>query len=207
MRMIRGKATLLVLGLTAGCTLHQQFEDRLDLKAMEALFAESPSDVAVLPVVDRTGSPRAQMLLPTLRRALYLNLIDRCYAPLDLGFVDRILRVEPEGPVPPIDALLGKFEEDAILLVELTGWNERPLAVDRRLRAELFVSLRSTRTKAQLWGGTAKVEVQVGGHGMVGPDEIDARKEEAVRLVAAKVLSCLPKRRTGGGKSPTSGSS
>jgi len=188
---------LLSLLPAAGCRLYSKYPERLDLQATSLLPRENPAEVAVLPVVDKTGDPRVQKILPDLRRAFYWKLIDRRYTPLGLGYVDRVLRTQSEGPVPLVKSLLGKFGEDAILLVTVNSWSEKLLRVDRRVRASLEIHLVSSRSGREIWGGTMDTEIRVPGHGMPSPDEIPLLRKEALNLLAGKALGLLPKRKIG----------
>jgi len=180
-----------------GCRLYSSYPNRLDLKAAADLSRENPAEVAVLPVVDKTGNPNVQRFLPELRRAFYRALMDRRYTPLALSYVDSVLRTLSTGPVPLLKDLRGKFGEDALLLVTVNSWNEKLLRVDRRIRAALEVHLVSSRTGREVWGGTVNLEIRVPGHGMPSPDEIPLLRREAMAILASKVLAKLPRRKMG----------
>ncbi len=181
----------------AGCRLYSKYPERLDLQPTSLLPRENPAEVAVLPVVDKTGRPKAQKILPELRRAFYRRLMERRYTPLSLDYVDRVLRTRAGGAVPLVKDLAGKFGEDALLLITLNSWSERLLRVDRRVRASLEVHLVSARSGREIWGGTVDTEIRVPGHGMPSPDEIPLLRREALDILAGKTLSRLPKRKIG----------
>ncbi len=181
----------------AGCRLYTKYPERLDLQPTSLLPRENPAEVALLPVVDKTGNPKVQEILPDLRKAFYWKLMDRRYTPLGLGYVDRVLQAQPGGPVPLVKDLLGKFGEDAILLVTVKAWSERLLRVDRRVRASLEIHLVSSHSGREVWGGTVDTEIRAPGHGMPSPDEIPMLRKEVLNLLAAKALALLPKRKIG----------
>jgi len=188
---------LLFLLPAAGCRLYSKYPERLDLHTTSLFPRENPAEVAVLPVLDKTGIPNVQRFLPDLRRAFYRRLMERRYTPLALGYVDRVLRTQSGGPVPLVKNLLGKFGEDALLLVTVNSWSERMLRADRRIRASLEIHLVSSRSGREVWGGTVDTEIKVPGHGMPSPDEIPLLRREALDILAGKALALLPKRKVG----------
>jgi len=192
-----GRAALLLLAWAGGCGLHQQYPEHLDLQAGPSLARENPAEVAILPVANRSGSARAQKLLPELRRAFYLALRDRHYTPLALAFVDRNPGLESLAPgqEPPSKELLGSFQEDALLVITVTRWDESYLKADRSLRVGLEARLLSSASKEELWGGVADFEVKVSGHGMAGPAEEEAMRQDGLERAALRVLSELPRRK------------
>jgi len=190
----QGIPYFLVLVALAGCGFNQPFEELMDVRGRPALAKEAPSDIVVLPLMDDTGNPKVQMVLPELRRAIYRALIGRCYTPVSLEFVDARLGEEGGNRIFALAALRGKFGADAMLQVRVTGWNERKFRPARRLRAAAEVSLLSSTTGEELLGGRLETEVEVPGHGGIGLEMVDRMRLRAVKRLADRVVAGLPRR-------------
>jgi hypothetical protein len=190
----RGIWSLVLPALLAGCGFHQPVKEMMDVRARPAMAKEAPSDILVLPLMDDSGHPRAQVVLPQLRRAIYRALIGRCYSPLSLGHLDQTLQKDEKGRVLSLAALRGKFDEDAILQVRLTAWSERKFFPDRRLMAAAEVSLVSSASGEELLGGRLETEVEVPGHGGIPRDQVEQMRLRAVHGLAQRIVSGFPRR-------------
>jgi hypothetical protein len=186
----------LVLAALAGCGFNQPFTELMDVRDRPALAEEAPSDIVVLPLMEETGNPTVQMILPELRRAIYRALIARCYTPVSLDHIDARLEKEGGGGVLNLAALRGTFGEDAMLQVRVTGWSERKFRPARRLRAAAEVSLNSSASGRELVGGRLETEVEVPGHGGIGLEMVERMRLRAVDRLAERVVAGLPRRST-----------
>lgn len=145
----------LVPALVLGCHSLPEAPGRHAEVLVEGRLSErNPSDVAVLPVVNKTG--KANLPLGVIRHAFYLGLVERRYSPIALDFVDR--RVVDASYQP------GALQEDAALKIFLTEWDDSSWETHRRIGigADVFlIDARPTDANQELWGWRLREEISV----------------------------------------------
>ncbi len=178
-----------------GCGIHAKYPEKIDLKATHLLPKENPSDIAVLPVMVAEGAGKVGNTAEDLREAFYKELINRRYSPLDLRYVDKVRKEKGLVSVMDVNSLAGAFGEDALLFITVTFWDERHFYVERRIVCALKIQLVSSKSKAEIWGGTMDVSLKLPGHGMIETGEEEFYRRKAAFLAAKRALSTLPLRR------------
>ncbi|MFO1009584.1 MAG: hypothetical protein U1F29_05920 [Planctomycetota bacterium] len=103
----------------------------------------SPVDVAVLPIVNATGSKKVPS--KELREALEAGLVQRRYTPLATEFVDAQVTDAAFRP--------GSLREDATLQVTIGNWDDSLWATHTAVTLELTARIVDSRTGAELWSG------------------------------------------------------
>lgn len=193
---------LSLLGLSA-CVMPglPPIEDSLVRSA--ELGKVNPTSIAVLEVEDRTNGEFVKPLLETMRRQLGASLIDRYYSPLTSTYVDsrmqRAVQNASAGRVSSIEteflaSLAGQANEDAILAVQITHWDQSSLLVSNQVHFVAKVTMFASAKKIVLWSGDMRGVVVAGGAGAAPRDPI-ARAESAARELVKELLNRLPKRR------------
>ena len=163
----------------------------------------NPTSIAVLEVEDRTNGEFVKPLLETMRRQLGVSLIDRYYSPLTSTYVDsrmqRAVQNASAGRVSSIEteflaSLAGQANEDAILAVQVTHWDQSSLLVSNQVHFVAKVTMFASAKKIVLWSGDMRGVVVAGGTGAAPRDPV-ARAESAARELIKELLNRLPKRR------------
>jgi TolB-like protein len=138
-------ALLAVASVLAACnTVPTRRGSSVEASPAVRIEAASPTDVAVLPVENASGSKRVPAKM--LRDAFASGLVARRYSPLATEFVDQQV----------VDASFrpGSLREDAVLRVTVEGWDEKlwdtNTAVTVKMHAQL---LDSKNGGAELWSG------------------------------------------------------
>ena len=193
---------LSLLGLS-GCVMPglPPIEDSLVRSA--ELGKVNPTSIAVLEVEDRTNGEFVKPLLETMRRQVGVSLIDRYYSPLTSTYVDsrmqRAVQNAASGRVSSIEteflaSLAGQANEDAILAVQVTHWDQSSLLVSNQVHFVAKVTMFASAKKIVLWSGDMRGVVVAGGTGAAPRDPV-ARAESAARELIKELLNRLPKRR------------
>jgi len=188
-RSLRLLVPVLVAALAAACTTPPKLPPGADNPGLSdrGLREANPLDVAVLPVVNQTG--RSGLPLDEIRREFHTGLVERHYSPLALDYVD--------GRATEASYQPGASEENAVLEVVLTGWDDRHWKTHARLVIDADVWLRdATRPDADaaLWGGHVSRTMEMGKVRDVVVGE-QALLERTLAQFADEVLASLPARR------------
>jgi len=141
----RPLAAVVLAALCAGC---HNLPDRPGANAEQllrgTLESTRPIDVAVAPVVNRSGSEGVP--LADLRQAFHAGLVKRRYSPLALEYVDRHVVEASYAP--------GAVDEDAVLRVEVTVWDASRWKSHGVLAVEIEAWMLDARDGGNpLWGG------------------------------------------------------
>jgi hypothetical protein len=192
---LRTLVPLALLALAAGCSSAPKLPPGADnpgLAANEALKETNPLDVAVLRVENRT--PRGGLPLDSLRKYFHAGLVERHYSPLALEFVDGNYS---GGSATEASYAPGASDEQAVLKVVLTGWDDRLWKSHARLVIDADVWMIDARRSAgadPLWGGhvtrtmdMARLREFTAGDGPL--------LERTMEDFADQVLASLPARR------------
>ena len=170
------------------------------LQASEALHSANPSNIAVVPVEDATAGGNAREVLETVRQEICAALVRRRYAPLSSRVVDPVVREQASGVAnasftrPEVLArIAGHLNEDAVLAVRITQWDESRIMANARVRFAAEATMLSATTKAVLWGGTLDGEVKAG-QTAAAPRYRDERVLDVARQIARALISQLPER-------------
>jgi len=190
-------ALFLVIGLTA-CQSRPPVELSPSLVASPDLSSRSPVNVAVLPVEDATPGQVLEPYLGQLRDDIAFALGRRLYSPLAISMVDAKISPQQVGAGSTVDAAFvkgfaGECEEDAILGVRMTRWDERSIMDDGRVSFAAEVLMLAT-DGARLWSGRVDGSVKAGGDGPA-PLARQARSRSAISVFAQALIEQLPKRR------------
>ena len=141
--------------LVAGCHSLPETPGRHAEILVEGRLAErNPADVAVLPVVNKTGNTAVP--LNVIRHTFYKGLVERRYSPINLEFVDR--KVVDASYQP------GALQEDAALKIYLTEWDDSSWETHRRIGIAADVFLLDSRpidANQELWGWRVRQEISV----------------------------------------------
>ena len=163
----------------------------------------NPTSIAVLEVEDRTNGDFVKPLLETMRKQLGASLIDRYYSPLTSTYVDtrmqRAVQNASSGRGSTIEteflaSLAGQANEDAILAVQVTHWDQSSLLVSNEVQFVAKVTMFASEKKIVLWSGDMRGVVVAGGTA-AAPRDPAARAEAAARELIKELLNRLPKRR------------
>ena len=195
-------AALSLLGLSA-CLMPElpPIEDSLIRSAQ--LSTVNPSSIAVLAVEDRTGGEMVTPLLESMRHQLGMSLIDRHYSPLNSVYVDgrmrRAVQNASSGSHSTIEtdylaSLAGQADEDAILAVQVSHWDQAGLLVNNQVSFVAKVTLFGSADKTVLWSGDIRGTVVAGGTG-AAPRDPEERAQAAAREMVKELLNRLPRRR------------
>ena len=191
-------AYVALLGLVA-CTINPPPQINDELRQSPDFSAINPTDIAVLPVEDVTDGGKVAPLLELMRETLMEELITRDYTPLSAITVDAHMRVTP-GPDGSIleaaflSTLASKAEEDAILALQISKWDDTTLLVDNRVRFEAQVTLLGSKDRQVLWSGRFAGDVEAGGMG-AAPRDPARRAESTAREFIKALIGRLPKRK------------
>jgi hypothetical protein len=180
---------VLVAALAAACTTPPKLPPGADNPGLSdrGLREVNPLDVAVLPVTNQTGL--SGLPLDELRRCFHQGLVERHYSPLALDYVD--------GRATEASYQPGASEENAVLEVVLTGWDDRHWKTHARLVIDADVWLRDAarpEADAVLWGGHVSRTLEMGKVRDVVVGE-QALLDRTVTQFAEEVLASLPARR------------
>jgi len=188
----RGPLCLLVPVLVAAfaaCTTPPPLPPGADNPGLKTgeLGTVNPLDVAVLPVENQTQ--RSGLPLDSLRRHFHAGLVERHYSPLALDFVD--------GKATEASYQPGAAQENAVLKVVLTGWDDHLWKSHARLVIDADVWLLDAArpsTAEALWGGHVSRTLE-----MARLREVTAGDgpllERALADFATQVLASLPARK------------
>jgi hypothetical protein len=199
----RGKlaAFLLFLGLSA-CAVPTS-SVRSALIQSPDLHRLRPSDIAVLPIEDRTPDKKVSRLLPFMRDEVNRSLPQRRYAPVSVQAVDAAFgaslpaagsSVVEEGI---LKKLAGKADEDAVLAIQISRWDDSSLMASGIVRFSAEVTLLGSKEGRALWSGDLQGQVKAGGS-HPAPLDPDARARAAAAEFVAQLIQRLPRRRTEG---------
>jgi hypothetical protein len=165
------------------------------MRTSAELTTLSPADVAVLPVEDAVAGNPLRDLSPYFQRRLYEALVERNYSPISLQRVQSVVEAERgSSGAPTLAQLKGKFQEQALLLVRVVGWEERSLLADGRIRATTEVKLLDSQSLQNLWSGGYELEMKVDNEGSVKVEKDEFRRQAIDRFVAS-LMGRLPARR------------
>lgn len=181
---------LLVLGLisSSACQSTAVLPPGADNPGLTSgnLRSTNPLDVAVLNVENTTG--REDLPTLELRKLMHQGLVERHYSPLGLEYVDRKTTEASYRP--------GASNENAILQVVITGWND----INWRTHATLTIdadiwlmdSERPTTSQA-LWGGHVSRNLDMSRERTVLATE-KALMTATLEQFTSSVLASLPAR-------------
>ena len=186
--------------LAFGCVPLPPAAVNSSLQASDGLQAANPSNVAVVPVEDATRGGNAREVLETFRQEVYAALVQRRYTPLSSRVVDPVVREHGAAVAnasmtrPEVLArVAGRLNEDAVLAVRITAWDESRVMASARVRFAVEATMISASTKAVLWGGTLDGEVKAGREG-AAPRYRDERVIDVTKQIARALISQLPER-------------
>ncbi|MHC4077805.1 MAG: hypothetical protein ACYTGW_12480 [Planctomycetota bacterium] len=199
----RGKtaAFLLIFGLSACAT--QSSAVRSAMVQSPDLHRLSPSDIAVLPIEDRTSDKTVSRLLSHMRAQINRALPQRKYSPVSTQAVDAAF-----GTALPVDGssiiqeavlkkLAGKADEDAVLAVQISRWDQSSLMANAIVRFAAEVTLFGSKEGRPLWSGDLQGQLKAGGANPAPRGPKDRARAAADEFVA-QLIDRLPRRRTGG---------
>lgn len=185
-RSAAGSAAALLLTLVGACNApHNQVPNLTTPLPAQGLGNRQPADIAVAPV--RNQSSNDAVPVDDVRQAIYTELAQRLYSPLELGYVDgHWVESAFSGEAPP----------DALLMITITDWSTARLYSSGILNvsAELRLFAGGTAAGDPLWGVAVNRTIQLGdGTGRPrGPaSEFLPR---AIAAFAAEALNELPER-------------
>jgi hypothetical protein len=188
-RSLRLVLPALLATLAAACTTPPPLPPGADNPGLtdRGLREANPLDVAVLEVENQTGI--GGLPLASMRRQFHAGLVERHYSPLALDYVDG--RAVEAGYRP------GASEENALLKVVVTGWDDQHWKTHARLVIDADVwLLDATRPAPEqaLWGGHVSRTMEMGRtrEVVVGESQL---LERTVADFVAEVLASLPARR------------
>lgn len=200
----RGKtaAFLLFFGLSA-CAV-QTSSVRSALIQSPDLHRLCPSNIAVLPVEDRTPNKSVARLLPYIREEINASLPARKYSPMAVGWVDTAIKgyVPAEGSSVVEEAVLRTLadklaDEDAVLAVQINRWDDSSLMASAIVRFSAEVTLLGSKEGRALWSGDLEGQVKAGGS-HPAPRDPDDRARAAAAEFVAQLIQRLPRRRAEG---------
>lgn len=196
--MSRHSLALLALLAASACVPLPPAAVSSSLQATPELQTVNPSNIAVVPVEDATPGASVHALLEVVRDEIYAQLVLKRYAPLTSKVVDAVVREKGAGAAgaslarPEVLAqVAGTMNEDAVLCVRVTQWNDSRVMSASRVRFAADVIMVSARTKATLWGGAIEGEVKAGGQA-AAPRYREERLADIARQMARAIISQLP---------------
>ena len=156
------------------------------------LAQANPRDIVVMPVENLTGARNVPV--ESIRQAFQQGLVARKYSPLSLDYVDSnaMEAAYEEGATYE----LGSLQEEGVLQVTITGWDDSNWENRSRLEISADVHLLDAGIWSNgeaLWGGPVTRVIDLD----LDPTVImnkSRRIERAVELFAAQVLASLPAR-------------
>jgi hypothetical protein len=191
-----------VLVALAACQSQPSRQVSSGLQLAPTFRAAPPSQIAILPVEDRTGDRSFLEWADRLRVAVERQLAGRAYSPLSPGYVDERLtaigRFASGSPTDPawLAELRGSFQEEALLGLQMVEWDARRIVETRRVTFSIEVRMLDSSSGATLWSGRFGGSVKSGGDGAT-PLTRDRQLEAAVDEVAAALVAELPIRAGG----------
>ncbi|MCC6670061.1 MAG: hypothetical protein IT458_03310 [Planctomycetes bacterium] len=201
MRLLARSLLALVPMLLLACAMRPPAEVQAALSVSPDLAAQSPSDVAVMPVQDATTERRAQPYVEEIREELARTLVRRRYAPLAARLVDAALSGQPKAAsvtdVAVLSSHVGRFSEDAILGVRIQWWDETQIMATGRLRLTADVTMISSKDRKVLWSGSFSADVKAGGEGPAPLDRVERIRDASLRF-SQQLGEQLPARRMDG---------
>lgn len=195
---------LLPFVVLGACRSTMPSDLRRALVVSPSLAAQQPADIAVLPIQDGTPGRVLEPHYQVLRKQIAAALAKQLYSPLAPRHVDERLgggaasagagRIE----VAAVDAsfvkgIAGRCDEDAVLGVRVTRWDEASIMENARVHVSAEV-LMVGREGAVLWSGTVQGWVKSGGDGPA-PIARQARTVSALQVFADSLIAELPQRR------------
>ncbi len=190
-------ASLALCSLLACQTQGTKVRD--SLVRSDRLAIENPVDIAVLPIENRTHSPKFERLLETMHLEISHQLVQRRYSPLSQGVVEASAR----GQLPPsrgslLDEAVMKdlargSNADAILALQIRTWDESSLLSRSIVRFVAHVRLLGRESGQTLWAGGLEGQVRAGGLG-TAPRDPERRAKAAVAEFALQLCNALPAR-------------
>lgn len=168
------------------------------LTATPSLAARLPVDIAVLPIQDDTPAQTLAPFAEELRSDIASALARRLYSPLAPAHVDSRVDASALRGGSIVDAGFvqgwsGRFDEDAVLGVRITRWDERTMMHDARVDFGAEVMMVGS-DGAVLWSGRADGSVKAGGSGPA-PIPRRQRSRSAIEVFADALIDELPVRR------------
>lgn len=186
--------------LAFGCVPLPPAAVNSSLQASDGLRTTNPSNVAVVPVEDATRGGNAREVLETVRQEIYAALVQRRYAPLSSKVVDPMVREHGAAVAnasmtrPEVLArVAGHLNEDAVLAVRITAWDESRVMASARVRFAVEATMISAAKKDLLWGGSLDGEVKAGREA-AAPRYRDERVIDCAKQIARALISQLPER-------------
>ncbi|MFT5286951.1 MAG: hypothetical protein ACI8TQ_003126 [Planctomycetota bacterium] len=168
----------------SGCAIPiQKAQNETNRYPSFGLEKASPVDMAVLPIVDRTGG---EVPVRIIRNQLYLGLADKLYSPISLNFVD-VNWVEASHDATSLDA-------DAVLRIVIEKWDTSLISTHGALAAEIAIEILDGAAPSgdPLWGVRIRRRLEImKGNVTLSRAEIFDR---AAELVAEEILALIPAR-------------
>ena len=189
-----GVGSALLLVALAGCKVPAPVRVEANFVAAPALVDQSPADIAVLPIEDRTQSDELAPHLTFLRQEVMRQLVDRRFVPMTAEYVDAHSPV-PAGESVLEPATLSRLagqDNDAVLGLVVNEWDESRLLSHRKVRFQ-FEAAMVAADGEQLWSGTIQGSVKAGGAG-AAPLDRDAAARSCGKLAVREMLLRLPSR-------------
>lgn len=149
----------------------------------DSLQQVQPSDVAVLPVRNQSGTPDAPV--GALRETLYTGIIDRLYSPVELGYVDAHWSEAAASPT--------SMGADALLQVIVTAWDDALLETNHALLVEAEVSLLDPTASRRIWGVTVARRLELKQEQVLHPLRGDLF-DRAAEILGEEILGLIPER-------------
>ncbi len=196
--MVRRHSLALLTLVAASCVPLPPAAVASSLQATPELQTVNPSNIAVVPVEDATPGASIRDLTEAVRTEIYAQLVLKRYAPLTSKVVDAVVRQHTVGTTgasltrPEVIArVAGAMDEDAVLCVRVTQWDDSRIMSSSRVRFAADVIMVSGKTKATLWGGAVEGEVKAGGLDPA-PRYREERLQDVARQLARAIIAQLP---------------
>lgn len=181
-----GSAAALLLILVGACHgPRAQVSNLTTPLPAQGLTNRQPADIAVAPV--RNQSDNDQVPVDLVREAIYEELAQRLYSPLDLGYVDgHWIESAFAGEAPP----------DAVLMISITDWSAARLYSSGILNvsAELRLFAGGSAEGDPLWGVAVNRTIELGDPNRRPLGPASEFLPRAVTLFAKEALNELPER-------------
>jgi len=145
----------------------------------------NPLEVVVLPIANATSGKTVP--LDVMRTEFVEGLVNRRYTPLAVDYVDDRAVEASYRP--------GQMNEQAVLRVVVTGWDDALLSTHGRVTVQADIHLLDADPASAgeaLWGGTLSRDIQVGMERKTSTRKAVA--EIAAREFAQEALAALPPR-------------
>lgn len=198
----RGTTVVVLMFAMVGCQTAEPVAVYPSFTVDKALAAQSPAQIAVLPVEDGTEGRSATRHLAFLRQEVMRQIVLRLYTPLKATHVDAALRrnsevVRPAESTSVLDPtwlkkVAGSAAEDATFALRVDRWNEAQLLVNHRVYFQFQAALVGKDGK-QLWYGTLSGEVKAGGAG-AAPRDREYMARSCLEIAVRELLLRLPRR-------------